>query len=79
MLIEKHEKDNILARIPGLTIQLSPELASINRVVEFTCWVGWIVVAYNLTMPRQFSIWILKSQRKLTRCELWNYPVGPFL
>ena len=34
MLIEKHEKDNILARIPGLTLRLSPELAAVDRVLE---------------------------------------------
>ena len=34
MLIEKHEKDNIFARIPGLTFQLSPELAAIDRVLD---------------------------------------------
>ena len=34
MLIEKHEKDNILVRIPGLTLRLSPELAAIDRVLE---------------------------------------------
>lgn len=34
MLIEKHEKDNILARIPGLTLRLSPELAALDRVLE---------------------------------------------
>jgi IS5 family transposase len=33
MLIEKHEKDNILARIPRLTLRLSPELAAIDRVL----------------------------------------------
>jgi IS5 family transposase len=34
MLIEKHEQDNILARIPGLTLRLNPELAAIDRVLE---------------------------------------------
>ena len=34
MLIEKHEKDNTLTRIPGLTLRLSPELAPIDRVLE---------------------------------------------
>jgi IS5 family transposase len=34
MLIEKHEKDNILTRIPGLTLRLSPELAAIDRLLE---------------------------------------------
>ncbi len=34
MLIEKHEKDNIFAHIPGLTFRLSPELAAIDRVLE---------------------------------------------
>jgi IS5 family transposase len=34
MLIEKHEKDNILTRIPGLTLRLSPELTAIDRVLE---------------------------------------------
>jgi IS5 family transposase len=34
MLIEKHEKDNILVRIPGLTMRLSPELGAIDRVLE---------------------------------------------
>jgi IS5 family transposase len=34
MLIEKHEKDNILVRIPGLTLRLSPELAAIDWVLE---------------------------------------------
>ena len=34
MLIEKHEKDNILARIPGLTLRLNPELAALDRVLE---------------------------------------------
>lgn len=34
MLIEKHEKDNILARISGLTLRLSPELAALDRVLD---------------------------------------------
>lgn len=34
MLIEKHEKDNILVRIPGLALRLSPELAALDRVLE---------------------------------------------
>jgi IS5 family transposase len=34
MLIEKHEKDNILKRIPGLTLKLHPELAAIDAVLE---------------------------------------------
>jgi transposase, IS5 family len=33
MLIDKHEADNILNRIPGLTIKMSPELAAIDRVL----------------------------------------------
>jgi IS5 family transposase len=34
MLIEKHEKDNILTRIPGLALKLHPELAAIDAVLE---------------------------------------------
>lgn len=34
MLIEKHEKDNILVRISGLTLRLSPELAAIDWALE---------------------------------------------
>jgi IS5 family transposase len=34
MLIDKHEADNILNRIPGLTIKMSPELAAIDRVLD---------------------------------------------
>lgn len=34
MLIDKYEKDNILNRIPGLTLKLHPELAAIDRVLE---------------------------------------------
>jgi IS5 family transposase len=34
MLIDKYEKDNILQRIPGLTLKLHPELAAIDRVLE---------------------------------------------
>jgi IS5 family transposase len=34
MLIEKYEKDNILTRIPGLTLKLHPELAAIDAVLE---------------------------------------------
>jgi hypothetical protein len=48
MLIEKHEKDNtstgsvhrILARITGHTRQLSPELATIDRVLK-ALWRAW--------------------------------------
>jgi IS5 family transposase len=34
MLIDKHEADNILNRIPGLTIKKSPELAAIDQVLD---------------------------------------------
>jgi len=34
MLIDKHEADNILKRIPGLIIKMSPELAAIDQVLE---------------------------------------------
>jgi len=34
MLIDKHEADNILERIPGLIIKMSPELAAIDRVLD---------------------------------------------
>jgi IS5 family transposase len=34
MLIDKYEKDNILKRIPGLTLKLHPELVAIDRVLE---------------------------------------------
>jgi IS5 family transposase len=34
MLIDKHEADNILNRIPGLTIKMSPELAAIDQVLD---------------------------------------------
>ena len=34
MLIDKHEADNILNRIPGLTIKMSPELAVLDRVLD---------------------------------------------
>jgi IS5 family transposase len=34
MLIDKHEADNILKRIPGLTIKMSPELTAIDRVLD---------------------------------------------
>ena len=34
MLIDKHEADNILKRIPGLTIKMSPELAAIDQVLD---------------------------------------------
>jgi IS5 family transposase len=34
MLIDKHEADNILKRIPGLTIKMSPELATIDQVLD---------------------------------------------
>jgi IS5 family transposase len=34
MLIDKHEADNILNRIPDLTIKMSPELAAIDRVLD---------------------------------------------
>jgi IS5 family transposase len=34
MLIDKHEADNVLNRIPGLTIKMNPELAAIDRVLD---------------------------------------------
>ncbi len=34
MLINKHEADNVLKRIPGLTIKMSPELAAIDLVLD---------------------------------------------
>ena len=34
MLIDKHEADNILKRIPGLTIKMSPELTAIDQVLD---------------------------------------------
>jgi len=34
MLIDKHEADNILERIPGLIIKMSPELAAIDKVLD---------------------------------------------
>jgi IS5 family transposase len=34
MLIDKHEADNILKRVPGLVIKMSPELAAINTVLD---------------------------------------------
>jgi IS5 family transposase len=34
MLIDKHEADNVLKRIPGLTIKMNPELAAIDRVLD---------------------------------------------
>ena len=34
MLIDKHEADNILKRIPGLTIKMNPELAAIDKVLD---------------------------------------------
>jgi transposase, IS5 family len=34
MLIDKHEADNILKRISGLTIKMSPELAAIDQVLD---------------------------------------------
>jgi IS5 family transposase len=34
MLIDKHEADNILNRIPGLTIKMSPELANVDKVLD---------------------------------------------
>jgi IS5 family transposase len=34
MLIDKHEADNILNRIPGLTIKMNPELAAIDHVLD---------------------------------------------
>ncbi len=34
MLIDKHEADNILNRIPGLTIKMSPELTAIDNVLD---------------------------------------------
>ena len=34
MLIDKYEADNIFAKVPGLTLQLSPELAAIDLVLD---------------------------------------------
>ena len=34
MLIDRHEADNIFERIPGLTIKMSPELATIDCVLD---------------------------------------------
>ena len=34
MLIDKHEADNILKRIPGLIIKMNPELAAICHTSE---------------------------------------------
>jgi IS5 family transposase len=34
MLIDKHEADNILKRIPGLIIKMSPELATVDKVLD---------------------------------------------
>ncbi|NCF69716.1 MAG: ISNCY family transposase [Chloroflexi bacterium] len=34
MLIDKHEADNILKRIPGLIIKMSPELTAIDQVLN---------------------------------------------
>ena len=34
MLIDKHEADNILKRVPGLIIKMNPELAAINQVLD---------------------------------------------
>ncbi len=34
MLIDKYEADNIFAKVPGLTLQLSPELAVIDQVLD---------------------------------------------
>jgi IS5 family transposase len=34
MLIDKHEVDNIFNRVPGLTIKMNPELATIDRVLD---------------------------------------------
>jgi IS5 family transposase len=34
MLVEKYASDNILERIPGLTMAMSPELAAIDRVLD---------------------------------------------
>jgi len=34
MLIDKHEADNILKRIPGLIIKMSPELVAIDKVLD---------------------------------------------
>jgi IS5 family transposase len=34
MLIDKHEADNILKRIPGLIIKMNPELAAIDKVLD---------------------------------------------
>jgi IS5 family transposase len=34
MLIDKHDADNILKRIPGLTIKMNPELAAIDQALD---------------------------------------------
>ena len=34
MLIDIHEADNILNRVPGLTIKMNPELAAIDQVLD---------------------------------------------
>ena len=34
MLIDKHEADNILKRVPGLIIKMNPELAAIDQVLN---------------------------------------------
>ena len=34
MLIDKHEADNILKRVPGLIIKMSPELSAIDKVLD---------------------------------------------
>jgi IS5 family transposase len=34
MLIDKHEADNILERIPGLTIKMNPELTAIDHMLD---------------------------------------------
>ena len=35
MLIDKHEADNNLERIPGLTIKMNPELTAIEGYCAF--------------------------------------------
>lgn len=34
MLIDRHERDNIFRRVPGLTIKMNPELAAVDKVLE---------------------------------------------
>lgn len=34
MLVDRHEADNIFQRIPGLTLKMSPELSSIDQVLD---------------------------------------------